>query len=282
MLKKLFNQYSSILPDEIFLKIKYRYHFNKKLNLKNPISFNEKMQWLKINNRKPEYSNLVDKFAVRSYIEEEIGEEYLIPLLGVYNSFEDINFNELPNEFVLKPTHTSGNVIVCKDKSKLDLNEVEREVKSWMKREYYWLHREWPYKNVSPKLVCEKLMVDESGIELKDYKIFCFDGVAKLVQVDYDRFKTHKRNIYDVEWNYIPLSFQYPTDSNVQIAKPQKLNKVLALAEKLAQNHPYIRVDFYVINESIYFGELTFYPEAGFGKFSDEELNMEMGSWIKI
>ena len=280
--KKILNKISVFLPDKLFLKIKFRYHFGHKLYLNNPKTFNEKLQWLKLNNRKPEYTQLVDKYEVRKYIKEKIGDEYLIPLLGVYNNFDEINFAELPNQFVLKPNHTSGNVFICRDKSKIDYIKLKKEVDLWLKRKYYWLHREWPYKNVKPKIVCEKFMVDESEKDLKDYKVFCFNGTPKLIQVDYNRFSGHKRNLYDVNWGYVPASFQYSSDPNVKISKPHKLEKVLKLAEKLAKEHPFIRVDFYIINNEIYFGEITFYPEAGFGKFEPKDISNEMGGWINL
>ena len=144
----------------------------EKLNLNNPKTFNEKLQWLKLNDRKPEYKNMVDKYEVRKYIADKIGEEYLIPLLGVWDKFEDIDFEQLPNQFVLKPNHTSGNVFICKDKSKINYEKLKKEVNSWLNRKYYWVHREWPYKNIKPRIICEKYLVDESGVELKDYKLF--------------------------------------------------------------------------------------------------------------
>ena len=271
-----------IIPDSLFLKIEYRLKMNKKLNLKKPETFSEKLQWLKIYDRNPLYTKLVDKYEVRKQIAKIIGEDYLIPLLGVYDSFEEINFNELPNQFVLKPNHTSGDIYICKDKSKINYSELKKTINRWLKREYYWIHREWPYKNVKPRIVCEKYMVDESGTELKDYKIFCFNGEPKLIQVDYNRFSGHKRNLYDINWNYIPVSYQYPTYPNIVIKKPQKLSEMLELARLLSKNYPHVRVDFYCIRDKIYFGEMTFYPEAGFGKFNSESLEKEMGSWIEL
>ncbi|MCU9942847.1 glycosyl transferase, partial [Bacillus pacificus] len=188
---------SKVIPDKTYLEIKYKLTTGKKLDFENPKTFNEKLQWLKLHNRNPEYTTMVDKFEVRKYIADKIGEEYLIPLIGVYDSFEEIDFEVLPNQFVLKPNHTSGNVYICKDKSKINYKELKKEINMWLKRKYYWMHREWPYKNVKPKIVCEKYMVDESGTELKDYKMYCFNGETKIIQVDYDRFNGHKRNLYN-------------------------------------------------------------------------------------
>ncbi|NPV51417.1 MAG: glycosyl transferase [Candidatus Methanofastidiosum sp.] len=270
------------IPDSLYLRFAYYVKVGKKLNLRNPQTFNEKIQWLKLYDRKPEYTKLVDKYEVRKYIAETIGEEYLIPLLGVYDNFDEIDFDALPNEFVLKPNHTSGNIYICKDKLKINYVELKKEVNMWLKRRYYWVHREWPYKNIKPRIICEKYMVDESGIELKDYKIFCFNGEPKLIQVDYDRFSGHKRNLYDTEWNYIPASIQYPTDPNTIIKKPNKLNEMLKLARILSKDYPHVRVDFYYVNDRIYFGEMTFYHGAGYEKFEPESLEMEMGSWLEL
>ncbi len=273
-----------LVPDKIYLKVKYRLIVGKKLNLNAPETFNEKLQWLKLHDRNPLYTKLVDKYEARKYVAEKIGEEYLIPLLGVYDSFEEINFDTLPNQFVLKPTHTSGNIFICKDKSKINYDELKKIVNRWLKRNYYWFHREWPYKNIKPRIICEKYMVDESGEELKDYKIFCFNGEPKLIQVDYNRYSCHKRNLYDINWNYIPASIQYPTDPNVIIKKPKKLDKMLEIAKILSEGFPHVRVDLYYnyIYDKIYFGELTLYHGAGYEKFEPESLEIEMGSWLKL
>ena len=271
-----------IIPDEIFLKIKYRLIFRKGLNLKEPKTFNEKLQWLKLYDRNPNYTLLVDKYEVRKIIKNKIGEEFLIPLLGVYNRFEDIDFSKLPHQFVLKPNHTSGDIFICKDKSKIDYKKLKKQVNSWLRREYYWVHREWPYKNVKPRIICEKYMVDESGNQLKDYKIFCFSGEPKIIKVDYNRFSGHKRNFYDTEWNYIPVSIKSPSDPNVIIKRPKQLNEMLNLARVLSKNYPHVRIDFYYANDNIYFGEITFYHESGFGKFLPESYNYQLGSWIEL
>ncbi|AAS44288.1 MULTISPECIES: ATP-grasp fold amidoligase family protein [Bacillus] len=273
---------SKVIPDKTYLEIKYKLTTGKKLDFENPKTFNEKLQWLKLHNRNPEYTTMVDKFEVRKYIADKIGEEYLIPLIGVYDSFEEIDFEVLPNQFVLKPNHTSGNVYICKDKSKINYKELKKEINMWLKRKYYWMHREWPYKNVKPKIVCEKYMVDESGTELKDYKMYCFNGETKIIQVDYDRFNGHKRNLYNSKWEYVPTSIKYPSNPDIIIKKPNKLKEMLELANILSKGHPYVRVDFYSINEKLYFGEITFYPEAGYGKFDPVDLDIEMGNLIKL
>src|SRR5699024_5952469 len=231
------------LPDDIYLKAIYRARMHKKLNLKNPITFNEKLQWLKINDRKPEYTQMVDKYEVRKYIEAQIGEEYLIPLLGVYDTFEEIDFDKLPNQFVLKCTHDSGGLVICHDKSQLNIKRAKKKINKCLRRNYYYLGREWVYKDINPRIVCESLMVDESGVELKDYKFFCFSGEPKIIQVDFSRFTNHKRNFYNLEWDLLDLSIKYPNDPNTKIIKPDKLEEMIKLASKLSSDYPHVRVD---------------------------------------
>lgn len=270
------------IPDTAYLKLLYRARTGKKLNMVNPITFNEKLQWLKVNDRNPLYPQLVDKYRVRDYISTKIGEKYLIPLFGVYNNVNEIDFDALPKSFVLKCTHDSGGVVICNDRYNFNVDAAKEKLKRHLASNYYWSKREWPYKNVEPKIICEKYMVDESGLELKDYKIFCFHGVPEMIQVDYDRFQEHKRNIYTTEWHYIAASIEYPTDPDKTIKKPQKIEEMLNLASVLSNGFPHVRVDFYSINDQIYFGELTFHHGSGFEKFEPSSLEVKMGEWIKI
>ena len=177
----------NFLPDETILKIKFKDRIGKELNLKKPKTFNEKLQWLKLYDRNPAYTKLVDKYEVRKHIAKTIGQEYLIPLLGVWDTFEDINFSKLPNQFVLKCTHDSGGLIICTDKNRLDIDAARKKINKCLKRNYYYPGREWPYKNVKPRIICEKYMVDESGTELKDYKFMCFNGEVKCIFVCLNR-----------------------------------------------------------------------------------------------
>jgi len=271
-----------LIPDSICLRIKYRLKMGKKLDLINPKTFNEKLQWLKLYDRKPEYTNMVDKYEARKYIAEKIGEEYLIPLLGVWGKVEDIDFEQLPNQFVLKPNHTSGNVYICKDKSKINYEELKKEIDSWMKREYYWVHREWPYKNVKPRIICEKYMVDESGYELKDYKIFCFNGKPEYVEVDFNRQVEHKLNPYDFDWNPLNFCDESKNDYNANIKKPERLEEMRNIAGKLSEQMDFLRVDFYSINNEIYVGELTLYPGSGYIKFDPPETDLKYGESLKL
>lgn len=274
---------SRFLSDKLFLKIDYYTYMGKRLNLKNPKTFNEKLQWLKIWDRNPRYIDLVDKYEVRKEISHLIGEEYLIPLIDVYDDYRQIKFDELPNEFVLKPNHTSGNVYICRDKSQIDYVALEKEIQQWMKREYFWIHREWPYKSVRPRIICEKLMIDDSGSELKDYKFLCFNGKVKCLFVGLNRDSEQGLNVdfYDLDWNLLPFERHYP-NSDSSIPKPKNLEKMVELAEILSKNIPFVRVDFYEVEGNIYFGELTFYPGGGLEEFSPESYDYLLGSWINV
>jgi hypothetical protein len=271
------------IPDDILLKLKFRLKIGRKLNLRNPKTFNEKLQWLKLYDRNPKYTNMVDKYEVRKYISDQIGEEHLIPLLGVYDSFDEINFDVLPTQFVLKPNHTSGNVYICKDKSKINYNELKKEVNMWLKRDYYWVHREWCYKNIKPRIICEKYIVDDSGVELKDYKFLCFSGKVKSSFVCLNRNSPSGLNVdfYDVDWNPMPFDRHYPRSGTI-IPKPQNYDKMVSFAEKLSKDIPFVRVDFYESYGHLYFGELTFYPGSGFEGFTPESYDYKLGSWIKL
>lgn len=269
------------LPDDIYLKAIYRARLHKKLNLKNPVTFNEKLQWLKINDRKPEYTRMVDKYEVRKYIGEQIGEEYLIPLLGVYNTFEEIDFEKLPNQFVLKCTHDSGGLVICKDKSKLNIEEAKEKINKSMNRNYYYNFREWPYKNVKPRIVCEKYMVDESGYELKDYKFFCFDGIVKAMFIATDREIDTRFDFFDTNFKHIPVEQGYKNSAK-KINRPKNLDHMIQLSELLSKGIRHIRVDFYEIDGMIYFGELTFYHFSGFKEFVPNKYDEIFGDWLEL
>lgn len=270
------------LTDKTFIKLLYKKVFEKKLNLDNPRTFNEKLQWLKIHDKNPEYVKMVDKFEVKKYVANIIGEEYIIPTLGIYDKFEEIDFEKLPNQFVIKCTHDSGSTIICKDKSKLDKKEIKEKITKCLKRNFYYASREWPYKNIKPRIIIERYMVDESNTELKDYKIFCFNGETKYIQVDFGRFNNHRRNIYDTNWNLTNLQTIYPIDKSVKIDKPKRLNDMLKLAEKLSKGKTFVRVDLYSIIDKVYFGELTFYPGGGLEKYTPEINDNILGDMLKL
>lgn len=269
------------MSDEEYLQGLWRAVMGEKLELDHPRTFNEKLQWLKLHDRRPEYTMMVDKYRVRDFVREKLGEEYLIPLLGVWDVPEDIDFTALPNQFVLKCNHNSGlGMCICTDKSKLDINRVKTDLHKGLAQDYYLTGREWSYKNVPRKIVAEKYMVDESGIELKDYKIFCFNGEPKLIQVDFDRFKGHKRNLYSLDWQYIEGEIEFPTDPEHQIARPDCLEQMLDAARILSRGIPHVRTDFYCIKGQVYFGELTFYHGSGCEHMRPMELGRKMGDWL--
>lgn len=270
------------LPDKLYLKICYRIKLGKKLNLKEPSTFNEKMQWLKLYNRNPLYTTLVDKYNVREYVKDKIGEEYLIPMVGgPWERSEDIDFSILPDKFVLKCNHDSGSVIICKNKEKFDYKNARKKLNKCLKRNFYYFGREWPYKNVKPLIIAEKYLGTETGENLKDYKFFSFEGKVNLIQVDIGRFHEHKRNVYNVEWERQEMKIEYPTDSMVFTEKPALLNEMIEKAEILSEDLPFGRIDFYYCNEKIYFGEITLFHGSGFEKFEPSSWDCELGKLIK-
>jgi hypothetical protein len=276
-------KYFAIIPDFFFLKIKFFLKVKKKINIAKPKTFNEKLQWLKLYDRNPDYTKMVDKYEVRDYIKEKIGEEYLIPLLGVWDKFDDIDFSKLPDQFVLKTTHDSGGVWICKDKNNIDLNKLKKEITKHLKRNYYWGCREWPYKNVKPRIIAEKFMVDESGIEMMDYKFLCFNGDVKCSFVCLNRKSKNGLNVdfFDLNWNPLPFERHYKR-SNQIIPKPFNYKKMIEISERLSINIPFIRIDFYEINLKLYIGELTFYPGSGYEEFTPEEYDYILGSWLSL
>lgn len=270
------------IPDKLFLKIHFRISSGKRLNLKNPRTFNEKIQWLKLYDRNPLYHTIVDKCEAKKYAAGLIGWEHIIPNLGIYDRFEEIDFDRLPEQFVLKCTHDSGSIVICSDRSTFDREAAKAIILAGLKRDYYYVGREWAYKEVPPRILAEQYMVDESGSELKDYKVFCFNGEPKIIQVDYNRFSGHRRNLYSCSWEYIPGTSMYPTDPKIQIEKPAALNTMLELAKKLSHGIPHVRVDFYVIHEQVFFGEMTLYHGSGFEKYHPESLNLQLGSYLQL
>lgn len=280
-----FNPYGfmKFLPDDIYLKLMFRGRIGKKLNLKNPKTFNEKLQWLKLNDRNPLYPRLVDKFEVRKFISNTIGDEYLVPLLGVYENFDEINFDQLPNRFVLKCTHDSGGLVLCKNKKKLNKDYAKAKITESLMKNFFYYAREWPYKGVVPKIICEEYLEDITTKELRDYKFMCFNGKVKCSFVCLNRNSNSGLNVdfYDIDWNPMPFERFYK-NSGTKISKPKNYNKMIELAEKLSKNFPFVRVDFYEINGQIYFGELTFHPGSGFEEFSPEIYDEILGSWIDL
>ena len=272
------------VPDSLYLKVLYRVIMGRKLNLKNPKEYNEKLQWLKLNDRKPEYSTMVDKYEVRGYIGDLLGDKYLIPCLGIYDSVDDIDIDALPDKFVLKCTHDSGSVEICKDKSSFDIEGARHRLSQAMKRNYYATYREWPYKYVKPRIIAEGYLEGDGG-DLKDYKVMCFNGEAKIIEVHENRFvegKVHTQTFYDREWNIVPLTQIETVTVDRPGERPRQLDEILRLSELIAKNMYHARIDWYIEGDQIYFGEITFFDGSGFESFSTPEMERMLGDMINL
>lgn len=268
--------------DAIVVKVEYFLRTGRILNLKNPKRFNDKLQWLKLYHKNPNYTERVDKYDIKKIVANKIGSEYVIPTYGIWKSFDEIDFDLLPNQFVLKCTHDSGGIVICMDKAKLDKEKARKKIEKCLKRKYFYEHREYPYKDVKPRVIAEKYLVDESGLQLKDYKIFCFNGEPKFIEVDYNRYFGHKLNVYDLDWNFVDFYMTSPNDRNVKIPRPNKLDKMLDFARILSKNDVFTRVDFYSIENNIYFGELTYTPGAGMIDFHPDEYDFILGEMLQL
>ncbi len=270
------------MPDEPYLKLKYYLCMGKKLNLNEPKTYNEKLQWLKIHDRKKIYTTMVDKYEVKKYVKDIIGEEFIIPTLGIYNSFDEINFDELPDKFVIKCTHDSGGLEIVKDKSKMDKEKVRKKINVFMKRNFFKVHREWPYKNVKPRIIIEQYMEDNRTQELRDYKFYVFNEKVGMMMVATDRVGGNtKMNFYDTEFNLLPFERGRP-NTEKKLNKPENLQKMINFAEKLSKGTPHVRVDFYEVDGKLFFGELTFFPASGFSSFNPEEWDRKFGDMLDL
>lgn len=287
-----YNLFKSIDNDEDCVRIRWAIYIgeNVSLNLIEPLTFNEKIQWLKLHDHNPLYTSLVDKYEVKSYVASKIGSRYVIPTLGVWDHFDDIDFSVLPESFVLKCTHDSGSIVICKNKNEMDISAIREKLEGCLARNMFYLAREWPYKNVKPRIIAEKYMCnmnsnepeDKCNVGIDDYKLHVFNGKPRIIQVDYDRFDHHRRNLYDEHWNYIEAEICYPTDKSHVIEKPKCFDELMDIASKVSEGIPYVRSDFYIINEKIYFGELTFYHGGGYEDFRPKELGIKMGKMIDL
>ena len=281
MLKKI--KYSlRFIPDKMFLQIYYFARFKKFINFKNPTTYNEKLNWLKLKDRKKIYTSLVDKYDVKNEIEKVIGNEYIIPTLGVWNSFDKIDFEKLPDKFVLKCTHDSEGVYIVKDKTKLNIKEASKKINEAMKYNFYYIGREWPYKNIKPRIIAEKYLEDHENGELRDYKFFCFDGKAKLMYIATDRnIGKTKFDYYDLDFNHLDIIQHYP-NSDKKIRKPENFDKMIQLSEKITQYFKlkHARIDFYEVDGKLYFGEITFYHFSGLQPFKLKEWDKKIGDFL--
>ncbi|MCA1010723.1 ATP-grasp fold amidoligase family protein [Halobacillus halophilus] len=269
--------------DQRLLKKQFKKRLNRDLDLDNPIKFNDKLQWLKLNWYNSLATQCADKYEVRKFVEEKIGKQYLNELYAVYDSVDQIEINKLPKSFVLKGTHGSGFNLICKNKDEINWKKSFKRMRKWMNKNYYWFNREWVYKDIKPRIICEKYLEEVDSNQLKDYKFFCFNGEPKLIQVDFDRYSNHKRNIYDLNWNLTDIEIVYPRDESQYIERPYNLELMIELSKTLSRDFPHVRVDFYVLNNNeIYFGELTFFHEAGVGRFNPPSSEEIMGNWLEL
>ena len=271
------------VPAEEFLKIRYRSEFGKELNLECPETYTEKLQWLKLYDHRPEYTLMVDKSAVKQYVAERIGEEYVIPLLGVWERVEDIDFASLPEKFVLKTTHDSGGLVICKDKKELDVQRAIKKLTYFLNRRYYDYNREWPYKNVMPRIIAEQYMEDSTYKELRDYKFFTFGGVPKVLYIAQGRGKGEPTvaDFFDMDFNHLPFTIDHDT-AEVPPEKPQNFELMKKLAAKLSEGTPQLRVDFYEVDGRVYFGEMTFFHCSGLAPFHPKEWDRIFGDWVTL
>lgn len=271
------------VPDDIHLKRIYKIKMKKDLNLENPQTFNEKVQWLKLHDRKDIYTRMVDKYEAKQLVSDIIGKEYIIPTIGLYNSFDDIDFNKMPKSFVIKCTHDSGGLIIVKDKNKLDLKSAKAKINKCLKKNYYYYGREWPYKNVRPRIIVEEYMEDKNDQELRDYKLFCFDGKFKMMFIATNRQGNGDTyfDFFDKDFNHMPFINGHP-NAPILPHKPKNFDKMISLAEKISKGIPQVRVDFYDVNGKIYFGEITLSHWSGFVPFEPEEWDKKIGDWINL
>lgn len=270
------------LPDRVYIQLYYFMQFKHFCNLKHPKTYNEKLQWLKMNDKKDIYTSMVDKYEVKKYIAEKIGVEYVIPTLGIYDNFDDIEFEKLPNQFVIKCTHDSEGIVICKDKKKFDKEKAREKINEALKYNFYYIGREWPYKNIEPRIMVEKYMENKEDKELKDYKFFCFNGEPKAMFVASDREKGEtKFDYYDLNFNHLDIIQHYPNSTN-KIRKPEKFEEMIEVSKKLSQELLHVRVDFYEVNGKTYFGEMTFYHFSGFQPFIPDKWDKIFGDWLKL
>lgn len=274
-----------LVSDKVFLKNQYRCQMGEKLDLDDPVSFNQKLQWLKLYDRQNKYSLMVDKSTAKEFVRTILGDNCIIPTYGVYDSVDSIDYSALPEKFVIKATHGSGNhdVIICKDKSALDLNVVRKRMKKSLSHNCYSSTAEWVYKNIKPRILIEKLLEDPNQDDIMDYKFMCFNGCVKCICVCTDRNSKDgmKMTIYDRDWNVLPFERSHPSEKT-PVKKPVCLEKMITMAEQLSKGISFLRVDFYEVCGKIFFGEMTFYPASGLGKFQPAEWDNILGSWLVL
>ena len=274
----------NFLSTEAFLKRCYKITFGRDLSLSAPQFFTEKLQWLKLYYEKKQnedYVRSVDKITAKEIVGNLIGKEYIIPTLGCYKNFNEINFNDLPERFVIKCNHDSGGCVICKDKHNFNIKAARKKISKCLNYNFYYNGREWAYKVITPRILVEEYIEDSESKDLKDYKFFCFNGKVKCFKVDFNRFVRHQANYYDLEFHLLPFSEEnFPSDANAKITIPNNINKMIEIAEIISTPYPFVRVDLYSVQGKIYFGEMTFFPASGLTRYTSEDWDKKLGSWL--
>lgn len=272
---------SRILPPAVFIKATYKERTGKELNLESPKTFSEKIQWLKLNYKNPVLTRMADKAESKNLVEQKVGKDHVIPLFKIYNQAEEIKHHELPQKFALKATHGSGWNIIETNKQNVSEKEIRNYFKYWLKKSYYQGSKEWAYKDIKPRVVCEELIFNADGSLPEDFKFFCFNGAPTYVQIDHGRFQKHTRSFYDAEWNKMSFSIGYPLEETMA-EKPKNFEKMLEIATALSEELPFLRVDMYNLDGEIYIGELTCYPGNGLERFTDDRWDYIMGEKLNL
>lgn len=275
------------LPDSIYIKLRYRLYVGQRLNLENPTTFQEKIQWLKLNDRNPEYKKMANKLEAKAFVSRTLGSNYVVPLLGVWDNADDIDWDLLPNQFVLKTNHAGGNsgVVVCHDKSKLDRRKTIKKLNGSLKSDIYTMNREWPYKDIEKKVFAEKLIETKPEIrDLPDYKWYCFGGEPKYCQVIQNRTTKETIDFFDTKWRHQEFVGLNPTAGPAVVPPscPANLDLHIRICEKLSKGIPFVRIDLYDTGKYTYFGEMTFYPASGFGRFTPKRYDVILGKLIVL
>lgn len=272
------------ISDETYLKIAFRICLGRKLNILRPQTYNEKLQWLKLYDRKPEYINMVDKYEAKLIAGKIIGEQYIIPTLGIWDSFDEIDFASLPEQFVLKCTHDSGSIFICKSKNEFDMKNVRKKLNKCLKNNFFGAYREWPYKYVKPRIIAEQYMEDNATHELRDYKFLTFNGKVKLMYIVSERMRIGRPRLdfFDRDFNHLPFTRKGHSNADIPPERPHNFELMAELAEYLSKGIPQLRVDFYETNGRVYFGEFTFFPASGMKSFEPSVWDKKLGDWLEL
>lgn len=282
--RRICNTFMTALPDKLYIQMLYYVRTGKKLDLNSPKRFNEKLNWMKLYDRNPMYTKMADKLQAKQIVADKIGDKYIIPLIAVWDNTDDIKLDQLPEEFVLKCNHDSGSAIICRDKSKFDLQAAKEKLQRCLSNNYYYYSREWVYKDIKPKIICEPYVEDFEDAELRDYKFFCFDGKVKFLYVATDRFKPGeevKFTFFDENYNFLPIIHGHPNADPLP-EKPSGFDEMKEIAEKLSEGIKHVRVDLYEANGKVFFSEFTFYNNSAFLAFEPDEWDYKFGEYLKI